>query len=152
MNHREIRMMISALVDRELDRDGEALVRKHLASCDACAAYESEVRTLSAEIRAIPPFKLSETFPSSVLRAVRNEEAETNLWIPVESFARRFVVGLAAAVILFVGLAMTTQPEEPVVVEPYLVGEQADSSATRALLGTEALSKSDLLLAVVSRE
>lgn len=72
--------------------------------------------------------------------------------MPVEAFARRFVVGLGGVVVLFVALATTIRPEEPVVAEPYLTGEMSDSTATRVLLTKEAPTKNDLLLAVVSPE
>lgn len=155
MNHRDhqkTKALISAWVDGELDQADRSVVEDHLVSCPHCAGYERELRAISVGMHSITPADLSPQFPSSVVRAIRNETAESRIWQPAEVFARKCVTGLAALVVIFVGVAMTTQPEEPVVAEPYLVGEPADSAATRTLLSQEALSKNDILLAVVSKE
>lgn len=152
MNHRNIRKLISAMVDGELDDAGTKLANEHIASCPSCARYARGLQMISLDIRSVNAVTLPGTFPASVLRAIHAEEAEARLWLPVESFARRFVVGLGAAVVLFVALAVSIRPEEPVVAEPYLTGELSDSTATRVLLTKETPSKNDLLLAVVSPE
>ncbi|GJQ20685.1 MAG: hypothetical protein HBSIN02_10400 [Bacteroidia bacterium] len=152
MNHRDIRKLISAMVDGELDDAGTKRVNEHMASCPSCTRYARALRAVSADIRSVIPITLPDTFPLAVLRAVHAEQAESRIWMPVELFARRFVVGLGAAVVLSVALAMTIRPEEPVVAEPYLTGELSDSTATRILLTKETPSKNDLLLAVVSPE
>jgi len=152
MNHRDIRKLISAMVDGELDDAETKRVNEHMASCPSCTRYARTLRMVSADIRSVSPVSLPDTFPLSVLRALRAEEAESRIWMPVEAFARRFVVGLGGVVVLFVALATTIRPEEPVVAEPYLTGEMSDSTATRVLLTKEAPTKNDLLLAVVSPE
>lgn len=151
-DHQNMRALISAWVDGELEQAAESVIRNHLASCPRCAGYERELRAISDGMHSIVPADLPLQFPSAVVRAIRNETAESRIWQPAEVFARKCVTGLAALVVIFVGVAMTTQPEEPVVAEPYLVGEPADSAATRTLLSNETLSKSDILLAVMSKD
>lgn len=151
-DHQDMRALISAWIDGEADEAAEVAVREHLASCAACARYERELRAMSEGMRAIVPADLPAGFPSAVVRAIRYETAESRSWLPAEAFARKCVTGLAAIVVIFVAVAMTTRPEEPVVAEPYLVGEPADSAATRTLLSNGAISKNDILLAVVSND
>lgn len=150
MNHSDARMLISALIDGEIDDAGRQSVGEHLESCAECAAFEREVRSMSSDIRGVAPYAIPEGFTRDVVRSVRRWEEETRAWSPVELLARRLVLGLAAVVLVFVSLAMIVQEEEPVMVERFLSGEQADSSATRVLLGTEAISKDDVLLAAVT--
>ncbi|MGI8686506.1 MAG: anti-sigma factor family protein [Acidimicrobiales bacterium] len=46
---------LSALVDGQLDHDGEAAALDHLAGCDACAAELASTTAVRSIVRALPP-------------------------------------------------------------------------------------------------
>lgn len=148
MSHHVIRSMISARLDGELSQSEAETLRVHLEHCAECRDYERSLRVLSEGIKSLDS-GVSDDW-ADIVRSVRWAEEESRVWSPVEQVARRFVTGLAVVVLVFISLAMIAQPDEPVVIEPYLAGEQADSSAA-ALLAREAISKDDLLLAAASR-
>jgi predicted anti-sigma-YlaC factor YlaD len=150
MTHRTVRRLVSALVDGEGERSKDHLIRVHLEHCAECRAYEAEIKALRSELRSVESVEPGPLFITDVLRRTRMAQEEYILWSPVELVARRFVTGLAAAVLIFVSLAMITQPEESVVIEPYLAGEQGDSSNV-SLLARDVISNDDLLLAAASR-
>ncbi len=151
MNHKHIRQMISAYVDGELDANGQKVMLGHMEHCEECRLFHEHVRQTSTAIREIGDIRLAEGFTYEVVRAARREREASRQWLPVEHIARRFVLGLTVAVMVFVSLSMVMKQEDPVIMEPYLVGEPADSSVTRTLLTKEELSKDDILFAVVTR-
>lgn len=151
MTHRTVRRLLSARMDGEGDPLHDALVRTHLEGCQACRDYEESLKSLREDLRSVEPLALSAGFLSGVIRQTRIVQEEYRLWTPVELVARRFVTGLAVAVLVFVTLAMIIPPEQPVVIEPYLAGEQNDSSSV-SLLARDVISKDDLLLAAASRK
>ncbi len=138
-------------MDGEGDRSKERFMREHLDRCAECRAFEEGIRALRSGLRSLEPVVPGPGFINAVLRRTRKAQEEYRLWSPVELVARRFVTGLAVAVLIFVSLAMITQPEEPVIIEPYLAGEQSDSSSA-LLLARDVISNDDLLLAAVSRK
>lgn len=152
MNHKNMRKMISAFVDGELDSGDQQVLLSHLEQCHECRLFHDHVRQTSLAIKEAGDVRLSEGFVYEVLRTARQEREESRQWLPVEQIARRFVLGLTVAVMIFVSLSMVMQPDEPVIMEPYLSGEQSDSSVTRTLLTKEELSKDDILFAVVTRK
>ncbi len=151
MTHRAIRRLISAQLDGEVDGVKDQLVREHLSRCAECNAYKAGMKALRLELRSLEPILPSAGFVAAVLGKARVEQEEFRLWSPVELFARRFVTVLAAGVLIFVSAAMISQPEETVVIDRYLAGEQSDST-TASLLAGDVISNEDLLLAAVSRK
>ena len=151
MTHRTIRRLISAQVDGESDRSKDEMIREHLERCEECRAFRAEIDALRSDLRSLDPLVPGPAFVAAVLRRTRVEQEEYRLWSPVEQVARRFVSGLAVAVLIFVSLAMVAQPEEPVVFERYIAGEQSDSTSASLLAG-EVISNDDLLFAAVSRK
>ncbi len=151
MTHRTVRRLLSARMDGEGDPLQDQLVRAHLERCLDCRLYEDGLKSLRGDLRSVEPVALGAGFLSGVLRRTRLVQEEYRLWTPVELVARRFVAGLAVAVLVFVTLAMIVRPEEPMVIEPYLAGEQNDSSSV-SLLARDVISKDDLLLAAASRK
>lgn len=152
MNHINIRQMISASVDGELGPEETAVMARHVDECAECRRYRDQLLQTSAAIKAAGDFRLAEGFTYQIVRSVRREVEESRLWLPVEQIARRFVLGLSIVVMIVVSLSMVMQPEEPIIMEPYLAGEQSDSSVTRTLLTKEELSKDDILFAAVTRK
>lgn len=151
MTHRTVRRLLSARLDGEGDPAQDSRVQMHLETCQACRVYEDDLKTLRGDLRSVAPVVLGKEFLSEVLRQTRTKQEQYRLWTPVELVARRFVVGLAAAVFAFVTIAMIVRPDEPVVIEPYLAGETNDSSSV-SLLARDVISNDDLLLAVASRK
>ena len=151
MNHKHIRQMISAYMDGELGAPDQQVVMSHMENCRECRLFHEHIRQTSIAIKEAGDVRLAEGFTYDVLRRMRREREESRQWLSVEHIARRFVLGLTVVVIVFVSLSMVLQQDEPVIMEPYLAGEQADSSVTRTLLTKEELSKDDILLAVVTR-
>lgn len=151
MNHDHIRQMISAYVDGELGATDQQVAIGHMEHCQECRLFHEHIRQTSLAIKEAGDVQLAEGFTYDVLRAARQKREESRQWLSVEHIARRFVMGLTVAVMIFVSLSMVMQQDEPVMMEPYLAGEQADSSVARTLLTKEDLSKDDILLAVVTR-
>lgn len=151
MTHRTVRRLISARMDGEHDRGTDQIVDEHVNQCSECRAYEAGMMALRSDLRSVEPIVLGPGFISAVVRKTRMEQEEYRLWSPVELVARRFVTGLAAAVLILVGVAMISQPEETVVIDRYLSGEQSDSTST-SLLANDVISNDDLLLAASSRK
>jgi len=152
MNHTSMRQLISAFVDRELNDSQAATAREHLRSCAECRLFEQGLRSLGEDIRFAGDVNLTEQFTNNVLRAVRRDDEEVRSWFPAERAARHLVVGLSVIVVVFISLATMARPEDPVLIEPYLAGEQADSSVTRSLLTKESISKDDVLFAALTRK
>ena len=152
MNHAAFRELVSAFKDGELSSDDERSVQTHLQSCRECREYLLLLEETGAMIKEAGTVELDARFTAGVMRSVRDEVDQTLLWMPVERFARRFVLGLSLAVVLFVTLSMMFQPKDPVVIESYLSGEHSDSSVTRTLLTKDAISKDDVLFAAVTRK
>jgi anti-sigma factor RsiW len=150
MNHRDLRQLISAYKDGELVEHDVQVVQDHMHSCRECREYLVLLQATGDIIRGADVVHLGPEFTNGVMRSVRRDEEQSMLWLPVEQFARRLVLGLSFAVILFVTLSMMFQPREPVVIEPYLAGERSDSSVTRTLLTKDTISKDDVLLAAVT--
>jgi len=48
------RVAIQTRLDEPLPRERDAALRGHLESCDACRAYEAELRTLRVALRSMP--------------------------------------------------------------------------------------------------
>ncbi|MBI2620052.1 MAG: zf-HC2 domain-containing protein [Ignavibacteriales bacterium] len=152
MSHSSMRRLASAFVDGEINELDRNRVQRHLLACPECRAYERGLRSLSDDIRASADANLPASFPYTVMRAVRKDEEDVRQWFPVERAARRLLGVLCAVVILFVGVGMMITPAEPVLIEPYLAGEPADSSVIRTLLTKDSISKDDVLLAAVTRK
>ncbi len=152
MNHRNTRKMISAFVDGELGLADQQVLKNHMDQCPECRSYHDQLRHTSAAIKEAGDLHLPEGFAYEVLRVARKDRDESRQWLPVEQIARRFVLGLTIAVIIFVTLSMVIQQDEPILMERYLSGEVSDSSVTRTLLSKEDLSKDDILLAAVTRK
>ena len=144
--------MISAFADGELGENDRQVVVGHMEHCQECRMFHEHIRRTSRVIKEAGDVRLAEGFAYEVLRRARKEQEESRQWLPVEQIARRLVLALAVAVVLFVSLSMVMQPDEPVIMEPYLAGEQADSSIARTLLTKEELSKADILFAAVTRK
>ena len=152
MNHRNMRKKISAFIDGELGSADQHILKSHMDQCPECRSYRDQIRHTSTAIKEAGDFRLPEGFAYEVLRIARKEREESRQWLPVEQIARRFVLGLTIAVIMFVSLSMVIQEDEPIIMEPYLSGEVSDSSVTRTLLSKEELSKDDIMLAAVTRK
>ncbi len=152
MNHASMRQLISAFVDRELNDSQAVTVREHLRSCAECRLFERGLRSLGEDIRLAGDVHLAGKFADNVLRAVRRDDEEVRSWFPAEQAARRLVAGLSVIAVVFVSLATMARPEDPVLIEPYLTGEPADSSVTRSLLTKESISKDDVLFAALTRK
>lgn len=103
----QIQFLISQLIDRELDKDEEALVAEHLKSCEDCAAMYRAFSALSSclsEDLEEPPESLRENVMAELRRG---EMAKKNrrLSRPV-----RNLLAAAACMALIIGLAYGTAP------------------------------------------
>ncbi len=151
MNHTIFRELISAYADGEISGDEQTMLTRHMEQCAECRLFLEQIRQTSLAVKATGDIRLAQHFTYGVLRSVRQEQEESRAWLPIEHIARRFVFGLSVAVMLFVSVSIVLETEDPVVMEPYLAGEQTDSSVTRTLLTKEDLSKEDVLFAAVTR-
>jgi anti-sigma factor RsiW len=99
MNCKEIRQLINAYADSELDLTRSLEIERHLGDCPGCAASYEGLRALRSAVSRVyksPPASLQRRVTSAVRKAGRNEAA-TRL------FAwRRIAIATSAAVVLVV--------------------------------------------------
>jgi anti-sigma factor RsiW len=150
MNHQSMHQLISAYADRELGHDDVIRVRQHLQSCQECAALLDEILQIKLDVHAAARIELGPSFSQRVLRVLRQDREQRDTLGSVDLFARRLVLALVVVVFFIVSVGSLNTPEQPLVIEPYLSGESADTTATRVLSAGE-ISKEDLLLAVSTR-
>jgi len=115
---RQALLWIEPSLDGELPQGDEALLRRHLESCPACAAERALAGEIQRELRALP---LPEC-PPEVLERVRRAGAQGALVVPFP--ARRLRMALAAAV-----LALTVGGGAAWIIEIERREERASSEA-----------------------
>lgn len=150
MKHEQVREMISAYFDHELSGDLKNNVDQHLGECSECRHILEEYRSVSHTIKHLEGHPLPAGFSHQVLRAIRNQEEESESWVPAEVFARKWVAALSMIVVIFFIATLFTEPENPVIIESYLTSDLNGSSSS-VLLQQEPLTKDDILLAVVTK-
>lgn len=150
MNHERLQQLLSAYVDGELTTEESTRVRDHLQHCSECMRLFQEIQLFRADLQSVAHFELRPTFTQELLRALRQQQAQSMDLGTVEIFTRRLVFALVVIVLVVVGIGSLNAPEEAIVIEPYLSGESPDTITTRVLMTGE-ISKEDLLLAVSTR-
>ena len=106
MNCAQIRNLLHAFLDGELDLVRHLEVEHHLAECTACAEEHDGLRALSTALKAdalyfrAPP-GLSERVRSSLRRAPVPEPSPVHVTVPWRRYG--IAAGLAAAVVVLVG-------------------------------------------------
>lgn len=98
MNCEKARDLIATeYIDRELPADAEAAVRKHLAVCAACKAYETTlIHAAVRPFRGAPRIKP----PAHVWERIREAVADEPRRRPVWAFPRSVFVAATAAMFL----------------------------------------------------
>ncbi len=150
MSHQHLQKLLSAFFDGELTSDEKKQVREHLTACSECKQMLAELQWMRSDVRSIADVELSTNFATSLLRTLRQRQEQYAAWGGVDLFARRLVLALTIVVFLIVSVGSLNNPEQPLVMEPYLSGESADSTAQTVLTKGD-VSKEDLLLAVSTR-
>ncbi len=151
MNHEEIQILLSAFVDEELERREKALVAEHLKTCATCRNRVTQLVTLKRNIHAAGNYELPYAFASSVARSVRHGEELEVSWDGIEHFVQKFVFGLAALVLLLIGLTTFRQNEEPVPMERYLSGLTSDTAAAQILTKHGSVTRDDVVIAALTK-
>jgi anti-sigma factor RsiW len=151
MNHHELHVLLLVYVDDELSPTEKSVVAAHLMECAECRRRVDELGTLKRNVQAAGDIDLPYSFASSLVRAIHHDDEVNVSWLGIEHFAGKFVIGLALLVILFVGLMSSRQNEEPFPVERYVSGLNADSSASQILAKRGALTRDDVMFAVLTK-
>jgi anti-sigma factor RsiW len=151
MNHNEFHMLLSGYVDDELSVPEKALIIGHLKECADCRDRVSELVVLKRSVHAAADIELPYSFASSLARMIHHDEEVNVSWTGIEHFAGKFVMGLALLVLLFAGLMSARQNEDPFPVERYISGLNADSSASQILTKRGALTRDDIMFAVLTK-
>ena len=92
----EVRELLGAALDGELDAAHTALVERHLATCQACAAERRELARLGTAVRGASRHRLAPAGRAAILQTLRAEAPPSRAVRPV--LARR--AALAASVAL----------------------------------------------------
>ena len=151
MKHEEMYSLLSAFVDNELEGSEEQLVAEHLKTCSACRLRVDQMVTLKRNIQAAGNYELPYAFAATVARRVHHGEELEVSWDGIEHFVQKFVVGLAALVLLLIGLTTFRQNEEPVPMERYLSGLASDTAAAQILTKHGSVTRDDVVLAALTR-
>ncbi|MGH2569567.1 MAG: anti-sigma factor family protein [Bacteroidota bacterium] len=150
MNHHQMQELLSAFADGELTPNESALVQSHLRDCHSCKLNLAELQMLRSDIKRIGSLYTAPYVASDIVRAIRHQKEQYFICEGTDLFARRLVLALTVVVIVVVGVTSLNKAEEPLLMEPYLSGEFADST-TQSVLTRGDVSKEDLLLAVSTR-
>ncbi len=151
MNHEEIRTMLSAFVDHELNASDEALVAEHLKTCSDCQRWSKQYLALKHNVRAAGNFELPYAFANSVTRSIYHNEEVNGSWVGIEHYVEKFVMGLAMVVLLVVGLTMFRQPDDTLPIERYVSGLTSDSAASQILTKRSSVTRDDLFVAALTK-
>lgn len=150
MNHQHLQKLLSAFIDKELTFDEEKQVREHLTACSECKQTLAELQRMRSDVRSIADVELSTNFATNLLRTLRQQQEQYAAWGKADIFARRLVFALTIVVFIIVSVGSLNNAEQQIVMEPYLSGESADSTA-QTVLAKGDVSKEDLLLAISTR-
>ena len=151
MNHDEIRVLLSAYVDKELSGAEKKVVDEHLRGCPDCRQRVSQLVVLKRSVHALGDLDLPYAFASNLAHAIDHDEEVTVSWIGIEHFAQRIAVGLTLFVLLLIGITTYSQHDDPGTVERYVVGLSTDSAGSQIFTKQGALTKDDVMLAVFTK-
>ncbi len=106
MNCKRAHELISYHLDEQLDPAGQSRLNKHLAACDECATYLSDLKEGLNALHELPLEEPSENFDWNLRRKL--QQAQREPWryqdSPMRSgFWPRFTIAAAAALILTLG-------------------------------------------------
>lgn len=106
MNCKRAHELISLHLDEQLDPAGQSRLNKHLAACDECASYLSDLKAGLSVLHDLPLEEPSENFDWNLRRKL--QQAQREPWRyqdgPMRSgFWPRFTIAAAAALILTLG-------------------------------------------------
>ncbi len=95
-----VRALLSPYIDGRTTPAEAEVVQAHVASCDACRAELSQLRSLVQALRALPQLAAPRSFalPATGARSARASFLANVLWL------RRAAAGLAACLVLLFGL------------------------------------------------
>ncbi len=150
MRHDDWKERISRRFDGELSADETKDVVTHLASCADCRAYAEDLKTLRHAIRDAAELDLDPSFAVSVVERARYQDARVDSWVAVERLARNAVMGLALTAAILLATLTALSPRESAS-EHMILSSVQDTTITGVLMKPDELTKSDVLLAVVTR-
>jgi predicted anti-sigma-YlaC factor YlaD len=151
MSHEDIRSLLSAFIDHELEASEEAIVVEHIKSCSDCRIRMNHMVTLKRNVHAAGNYELPYLFASALTRSIHREEEVEVSWDGIEHYVQKFVLGLAMFVLLLIGLTTFRQSDEPVSVDRYLSGLSSDSAAAQILTKHGSVTRDDVVIAAFTR-
>lgn len=151
MNHQEMYLLLSPFIDNELTETERSVVVEHLKQCEDCRLRVGQLRTLKRNVHSAGNVELPLAFASMVTNSIHHDEEVAVSWIGIEHFAERFAIGLALLVLLFLGIANFRQNQEPLPVERYAGGLSSDSAAAHILTKQGAITRDDVMFAVLTK-
>ncbi len=151
MNHEQIHLLLSAYVDGELEPSEQSTLAAHLETCSDCRERVRQMLTVKQSVHAAGNFELPYSFASSLVRSIHHEEQKDVSWLGIEHYAGKFVLGLTMLVLFLIGLTTFRQNEEPLPMERYISGLTSDSAASQILTKHGAVTRDDVLIAVLTK-
>ena len=81
IDHDEIRSLLSAYCDGDLDPVRTAVVERHLAECADCRAEVADLQTLLRLLHSTPPVEAPPWLSSRIMARVREQQAVRHGWL-----------------------------------------------------------------------
>jgi predicted anti-sigma-YlaC factor YlaD len=150
MNHKEMQMLVSSLIDGEVTESEKALVKEHMKKCPECREFADQIEQIRNGIHTINDAELEPGFAAHVRDLVVRQDEQSEKWIGIEQLARNAVFAIAVIVLAMFFVTSYNNDLSPGITEVLIDGTGKDSIVTQVLLNQENLSKNDLLYAVMA--
>jgi anti-sigma factor RsiW len=151
MNHEEIRLLLSAYVDEEVNEQERTVVEQHIAGCRDCRAQLEQMRAVKMAVHAAGDVELPFAFANEVARSIHHDDEVKISWADIEHLAVRFVLGLSFLVLLLLGVTSYQQRTDVLPMERYVSGVNPDSAMSQLLTKQGAITRDDVMFAVLTR-
>jgi len=151
MNHKKLKLIVSAYLDGEVNDSEKAAVFSHLEVCSECRQFIEHAKLMREQISALGEIKLANSFAAKVAYAVERRDEQSVEWLGIEPSARNTFFMLAVVAIVMFILTNINNNTASAMNDQLLSRITTDSVSTRVLLQQENLSKSDLLYAVMTK-
>ena len=150
MNHKKMQLLVSSFVDDEITETDRQKVLAHLEICQDCKLLVIHAKNMRDDIHAIGEMDLRNEFALRIMESIDKSDEQEIGWIGIEPLARNMFYAIALVVLLIYVLSGFNKPS-PIITDQFYIGSSADSTAADVLLQPNALSKNDLLFAVMKK-
>ncbi len=151
MKHEDWKERISRHLDGDLTPQESDALAGHLATCADCRAFANDLSALRHAVHDAASLDLDPSFAVMVVERARQQDARVESWNAVERLARNTVMGLALTAAVVVAGLTALSPHETSTGDQMILSATQDTTITRVLMKADELTKSDVLLAVVTK-